>query len=266
MRVELDGREHCTPTQPSPPSSPLTNASYERRFLAAIHLITGPMFSGKTKELKRRIDRRRIALKNTKLDYLVIKYAGDTRYGDVNTLVTHDRQSSSDKCYGVRDLREVDALLGDCRYLFIDEGQFFPHLAHYCVTWAQRGITIFVAALLSQANHVMWKEVVALMPWCQEVLTLTAVCMRCGGEATLSVLNTKDTVDVKTTQTHADTKTETHTNKTDANTAEIIRVGGNETFSSSCLHCSPPPKPPPTTNTLKPISDLSTPSATPTSD
>jgi hypothetical protein len=46
----------------------------------AIHLIMGPMFSGKTRELKRRIDVKRIASARKEMKCLLVKYKKDTRY------------------------------------------------------------------------------------------------------------------------------------------------------------------------------------------
>lgn len=51
----------------------------------SIALIFGPMFSGKSSELQRRLRRFAVAKKRT----LLIKYCGDTRY-DETAGVTHD--------------------------------------------------------------------------------------------------------------------------------------------------------------------------------
>jgi thymidine kinase len=47
----------------------------------------GPMFSGKSTEMLRRVRRYQAAKRRC----LVIKYARDTRYGKEDTLITHDR-------------------------------------------------------------------------------------------------------------------------------------------------------------------------------
>jgi len=51
-----------------------------------IHLILGPMFSGKTTELLRQLKRHSIAQHKC----LLIKYAGDTRYS-IEAVSTHDK-------------------------------------------------------------------------------------------------------------------------------------------------------------------------------
>ena len=52
----------------------------------SLALIMGPMFSGKTTELQRRIRRFRIARKRV----LTLKYSGDTRYSE-EAMATHDQ-------------------------------------------------------------------------------------------------------------------------------------------------------------------------------
>jgi thymidine kinase len=52
-----------------------------------IEVIFGPMFSGKSTELMRRVNRWKISKKNC----LVINYSGDSRYTDEAFVATHDQ-------------------------------------------------------------------------------------------------------------------------------------------------------------------------------
>lgn len=52
-----------------------------------IEVIYGPMFSGKSSELQRRVRRLKYAKKNC----LVINYAKDNRYSDEEVASTHDK-------------------------------------------------------------------------------------------------------------------------------------------------------------------------------
>lgn len=81
-----------------------------------IQLILGPMFSGKTSELFRRIQRYRIA----KRSVLLVKYAKDQRY-DENLASTHDLDKRvAISCY---KLSELDSeILKDVDVIGIDEG------------------------------------------------------------------------------------------------------------------------------------------------
>src|SRR5665213_3842487 len=62
----------------------------------SIRLITGPMFSGKSRELKRRLDVRRISSTKQAARCLLIVPKGDTRYSKTAILVTHNRIVDAD--------------------------------------------------------------------------------------------------------------------------------------------------------------------------
>ena len=82
-----------------------------------LQVIFGPMFSGKTTELMRRIRRYGIAKKKC----VVIKYKADTRY-DAEQAVTHD----SVMCPAIpcTTLSEAEKAVADADVVGIDEGQF----------------------------------------------------------------------------------------------------------------------------------------------
>ena len=61
---------------------------YTSYILGQIQLILGPMFSGKSTELIRRLKRYQVA----KYDVLIVKYAKDVRYDEYG-ISTHDRQT-----------------------------------------------------------------------------------------------------------------------------------------------------------------------------
>ncbi len=84
-----------------------------------IELIIGPMFSGKSTELQRRIKRHTIA----KHDCVVIKYNKDTRYS-IEEMATHDRRML--KATAAARLEDVYASMLAHDVVGIDEGQFFP--------------------------------------------------------------------------------------------------------------------------------------------
>lgn len=89
-----------------------------------IHLIIGPMFSGKTRDLKRRVDVKRIACNKTNTRCLLIKYKKDTRYHDT-AMVTHNNLRDYE-ALPVDDLADVMSTAQQADFIFIDEGQFFP--------------------------------------------------------------------------------------------------------------------------------------------
>ncbi|KAK8734133.1 hypothetical protein OTU49_006035 [Cherax quadricarinatus] len=82
-----------------------------------IQIIFGPMFSGKTTELMRRLKRYQIS----KHKCLIIKYANDIRY-DANGITTHDKQIlPAVSATVLKDLKE-SAL--EYSVIGVDEGQF----------------------------------------------------------------------------------------------------------------------------------------------
>ena len=107
-------------TSPLSPLSPVSVLQHR----GEIHLILGPMFSGKTRDLKRRVDVKRIACNKTNTRCLLIKYKKDTRYHST-AMVTHNNIHDYD-AVAADDLVDVMQIAQQADFLFIDEGQFFP--------------------------------------------------------------------------------------------------------------------------------------------
>jgi thymidine kinase len=136
-----------------------------------MQLIFGPMFSGKSTELLRRIRRHTIA----KRKCLVVKYANDTRYSKDN-LATHDRMEWV--AQPATTLREVLHVAQDYDVIGIDEGQFFPDI-DLAEKLANQGKTVIVAALDGTFQRKPFGKVLELIPLAEDVTKLTAVCMIC---------------------------------------------------------------------------------------
>ncbi|CAL1542815.1 unnamed protein product [Lymnaea stagnalis] len=144
-----------------------------------IQVIFGPMFSGKTTELMRRMKRYQIA----NYRCLIIKYAKDIRY-DFNGIATHDNQvlgaMSAEK---LSDLQS-EALKYDI--IGIDEGQFFPDIVSFCDKLANQEKVVIVAALDGTFQKKGFGDILNLVPLAEHVLKLTAVCMNCYNEASFT--------------------------------------------------------------------------------
>ncbi|XP_028912821.1 thymidine kinase, cytosolic isoform X3 [Ornithorhynchus anatinus] len=104
-----------------------------------IQVILGPMFSGKSTELMRRVRRFQIA----QYKCLVIKYAKDVRYG--HSFSTHDRNTM--EALPACVLRDVTQDALGVAVIGIDEGQFFPDTVEFSEAMANAGKTVIVAAL-----------------------------------------------------------------------------------------------------------------------
>ncbi|KAJ8037266.1 Thymidine kinase, cytosolic [Holothuria leucospilota] len=147
-----------------------------KRTRGQVQVIFGPMFSGKTTELVRRIKRYQIA--NYKC--LLIKYAKDVRY-DQTAVATHDRQT----CNAVSATRLSD-LIDDAashEVIGIDEGQFFPDCVEFAERLADMGRIVIVAALDGTFQREGFGNILNLVPLAENVIKLNAVCMTCFGEA-----------------------------------------------------------------------------------
>ena len=105
-----------------------------------LELIFGPMFSGKSTELLRRMKRLAIAQHRC----LILKHAMDARYSDIG-VATHDHQVSA--AFSCRTLGEMRAKALDYKVIGIDEGQFFSDIVPFCEDMANLGKTVVVAAL-----------------------------------------------------------------------------------------------------------------------
>lgn len=173
----------------------------------SIELITGPMFSGKTTELMRRLERAERAGKRV----VAVKHSADVRYS-VETLATH--------AGGRRDAISAHALaelplasLGDAQVIGIDEGQFFADLAEHAALWAAAGKKVIVSALNGTYERKPWPVISLLMPLCDDISHLSAVCSKCGADAPFSV-------------------------RTVANAnPDAPAVGGAEAYVASCRKC-----------------------------
>ncbi|XP_058417748.1 thymidine kinase, cytosolic isoform X2 [Diceros bicornis minor] len=104
-----------------------------------IQVILGPMFSGKSTELMRRVRRFQIA----QYKCLVVKYAKDTRYS--SHFSTHDRNTM--EALPACLLRDVTQEALGVAVIGIDEGQFFPDISEFSEDMANAGKTVIVAAL-----------------------------------------------------------------------------------------------------------------------
>ncbi|XP_007246165.2 thymidine kinase, cytosolic [Astyanax mexicanus] len=159
----------CLNVCPILPNSP-------RRTRGQIQVIFGPMFSGKSTELMRRVRRFQIA----QYCCLVIKYARDTRYS-LTGMATHDKNTM--EAVPASCLRDMRSLALEAAVIGIDEGQFFPDTVEFCEEMANRGKTIIVAALDGTFQRKPFGSILNLVPLAESVVKLNAVCMECFKEA-----------------------------------------------------------------------------------
>ncbi|HAZ30487.1 TPA: thymidine kinase [Candidatus Acetothermia bacterium] len=153
-----------------------------------LEAVTGCMFSGKTEELLRRVERARIARK----EVLLFKPELDTRYG-TEQVVTHYGRSlpcrrlsvgiSWDEFAGIatdHGLRITDVFA-------FDEAHFFgPRFPGFCEDLVALGKRVIVAGLDLNFRSEPFGAMPALLALADETVKLTAVCAMCGSPATRS--------------------------------------------------------------------------------
>ena len=152
----------------------------------SITLIIGPMFSGKTTELIKLVDRKLFANKKC----LVIKHIIDTRYdkndqtSHTNCIITHNKicHTNSDiiTMSDLDDDNKISELIeSNYDVIAIEEGHFFPGLVKGCVTLANANIDVIVSALDSSFKQELFTNVGNLIANAESVIKLSAVCMLC---------------------------------------------------------------------------------------
>eukprot|EP00456_Euglypha_rotunda_P016520 TRINITY_DN15474_c0_g1_i2.p1 TRINITY_DN15474_c0_g1~~TRINITY_DN15474_c0_g1_i2.p1 ORF type:complete len:242 (+),score=20.43 TRINITY_DN15474_c0_g1_i2:108-833(+) len=170
-----------------------------------VQVILGPMFSGKTTELLRRIRRYTIA----KRKCVVIKYNKDTRY-DAECAATHDRQTEKAIAAGI--LSDVPAsVLSHADVVGIDEGQFFSDVVEFSETMANQGKVVIVAALDGTFERKPFGSILNLIPLAEQVIKLSAVCMICNEEAAFTKRLSEET--------------------------KVEVIGGQDKYISTCRRC-----------------------------
>ena len=139
-----------------------------------LELIIGGMFSGKSSELIRRLKRYQAI--NAKV--LVVNSAKDIRSNE-EVLQTHDRVTFD--CVKTDDLLPLveDENYKNAHIIGIDEAQFFPHLVSFVKIALQDSKHIIVAGLDGDFKQQMFGDILHLIPLCDDVQKLTALCMEC---------------------------------------------------------------------------------------
>jgi thymidine kinase len=146
-----------------------------------LEVITGPMFSGKSEELIRRLKRARIARQRV----ACFKPDIDLRYHRTSIASHSDQTHEACTVANVERLREaLFPLLETTDVIGIDEVQFFDEsVITLSVELIHLGKRVVMAGLDTTFNAEPFGPVPALMAIADEVTKLSAVCMICGQPA-----------------------------------------------------------------------------------
>lgn len=145
-----------------------------------IEAICGPMFSGKTEELIRRLNRAIIAGQTVE----IFKPSVDKRY-DVEKVVSHNQTSIRSTVVDFAD--DILLFAGDCKVVGIDEAQFFDsQLVETVRKLANRGSRVIVSGLDLDYLAKPFGPMPFLLSHAEYITKLHAICVKCGSLASFS--------------------------------------------------------------------------------
>jgi len=186
------------------------DASHSRNPTGWIEVICGPMFSGKTEELIRRLRRAQIARQKV----AIFKPKIDDRYSP-DHLVSHSDMILPSTSVG--SAGEILEQVGDAQVLGIDEAQFFgSELVGICKRLADRGRRVIVAGLDQDYRGDPFEPVPQLLAEAEYITKTLAICVKCGAPANRTQRITPE--------------------------SERVVVGALDHYEARCRACFEPPK------------------------
>jgi len=142
----------------------------------SLELLIGPMFAGKSSAIQS-IVRRHRALGWT---VFVITHSMDTRYSDSPMIVNHDQQSMPAVANNTLMPLQNHSEYKTSKLVIIEEAQFFPDLVEFVlhVVDVERKHCV-VVGLDGDADRKPFGSVLNLIPYCDKVTKMTALCKWC---------------------------------------------------------------------------------------
>jgi len=145
-----------------------------------IEVICGSMFSGKTEELIRRLNRALIARQKVE----IFKPTIDKRYHEFD-VVSHNENAI--RSTPVNFAEDIILLAGDCDVVGIDEVQFFDsRIVHVASVLANTGKRVILAGLDMDFEGRPFEPMPQLLAIAEYVTKVHAICMKCGDLASYS--------------------------------------------------------------------------------
>jgi len=143
-----------------------------------IEVVVGPMFSGKSEELIRRLRRAEFARQRVQ----IFKPAIDQRYA-ANEIVSHSGLGiESDNVTRASEI--MDKVQPRAEVIGIDEAQFLgEEVVDVCTKLANLGKRVIVAGLDTDYLGRPFEPMPRLLAIAEEITKLLAICVRCGNPA-----------------------------------------------------------------------------------
>jgi len=143
-----------------------------------IEVVVGPMFSGKSEELIRRLRRAEFARQRVQ----IFKPAIDERYS-VNEIISHSGLGiASDNVTKASEI--MDKVQLRTEVIGVDEAQFLgDEVVEVCNKLANLGKRVIVAGLDTDYRGRPFEPMPRLLAIAEEITKLLAICVRCGNPA-----------------------------------------------------------------------------------
>jgi len=179
-----------------------------------LEVICGPMFSGKTEELARRVRRHLIAKQTVK----AYKPSIDNRYGARSEIVSHIGNTVPATTVDTRYTDNIYLLSRSFDIAAIDEVQFFDSgIVKNIKNLVDEGIIVIVSGLDQDFRGDPFGHMPELLAMADMVVKLKAVCNSCGADANM----TQRLIDGKPAPYSGDT----------------ILVGAKDSYEARCRNC-----------------------------
>lgn len=144
---------------------------------ATLDLIMGPMYSGKSTELIRRLS----IFSEMGLRVLYINSKIDTRSDD--SFSTHSpviQSLGKIVSHKVENLSEFSNDYGNYDVVGIDEGQFFKDLQGFVLKMVENyNIKVIVAGLNVDSDRKAFGDMISLVQYCDDITKLNPCCLQC---------------------------------------------------------------------------------------
>ena len=208
-----------------------------RARVGEIHVITGPMFAGKTSALARKLATARssgnavFAITSSleaerfgaRAETSLVTHDGDAFTGDeegvCNTIEGCDFGEARVRAIGTENgwtfASEDAKALERADVVAVDEAQFMPGLIDFALECAEkRGQIVYIAGLDGDYRRRRFGEVLDLIPMCDSVTRLRGTCAECGRASSFS----RRVVDL-------------------GDGEDVVSVGGSEKYAPACRAC-----------------------------
>jgi thymidine kinase len=153
--------------------------------MGSLHMVVGPMFSGKTTRL---IDIYKQHMNEQKI-VCVINHSGDTRYHE-HMLSTHSKIMIP--CIQLSQLSHFSVSQYDT--ILINEAQFFSDLKEVVMDYVEKqNKNVYIFGLDGDYTRSRFGSIIDLIPFCNTITKLHATCNICKNDAIFTHRTSKDT-------------------------------------------------------------------------